>query len=235
MVPYNLDQVKKPVNVPRQVAGKERMSADAEISTEETRNQAVSVWAPFWSGAVAKIPDEVLLMSEEELETKFKQTSIDFWLRKRFWEITERNLSAGVTGTVIKELSTGICTTAHIYIRVLTNPYRMAWIMTPIHKHMDMIDEGFNYLLKKVRTELLTMPITEKSAPVIMKALEFFANRALGPMLQKIEQKSLNVAIDGNQAMREALNPIDMQEKFAEVQKKLATMPLDIKVVNDPE
>lgn len=211
------------------------MTTGSELSTEETRDRAISVWGTFWSKPANEISDEIMLMTESELEKHFNQTSVDFWLRKRFWEISERSLNTGTKDVMISELCTGICSTVHIYTRVLRQPHRMAWIMLPIHKHMDMIDESFAYLLKKVRNELLPMPVTEKSAPVILKALEFFANRALGPMLQKIEQKTMSVSVDGNQAMREALDPGDMQQKFSELQKKLAAMPIEATKVDEPE
>jgi len=117
----------------------------------------------------------------------------------------------------------------------LKHKHRVAWLLIPAKRHQDMIDEAFIFALNKVRTEILTMPVTEKSAPVIIKALEYFTNRSLGPMLQRIEQKSMNVNVDGNQVMRDAMTPEELQHRLTELKTRVISAPIDIKVPDDPE
>jgi len=205
----------------------------AELNTGEMRQQALDVWGNFLGKATSSVSEEIMTMTDIELCDHFNPTTTDFMLRKRFWEMTE---SAHVTGENEMQptaLCKGICSTTYFYNRWLKNTYRVAWLLIPIRKHQDMIDEAFIFALNKVRNEILTMPVTEKSAPVILKALEYFTNRSLGPMLQKIEQRSMNVNVDGNQAIRDALTPEDLQNRLDELKSKMISAPM--KDVNDPE
>lgn len=209
------------------------MTDTKELDTPSAREEALSTWNEFFNKKVEAIPTEVALMSERELEKHFRPTSIDFHLRKRFWEVSTRSINSGIKETETIEIYRGICSRQHFYELVLKNPYKLLWIIMPIQAHMDIIEEGFYYALKKVRDEILTMPVNEKTAGHIMKALDFFANRAIGPVVQRIEQKNMNLNVDGNSVTRDALTPDDLQKKLDELRAKALAAPVVVDL-NEP-
>ena len=62
-----------------------------------------------------------------------------------------------------------------------------------------------------------------------------FANRAIGPVVQRIEQKSMNVNVDGNQAMREVMTPDQLEQKFNELKSRLVALPAEASKVDEPQ
>jgi hypothetical protein len=213
---------------------------DSLETTESLREKAIATFNETFISRVRAIDPEISEMNEIELESHMSSklvpiTPKDFFIRKRFWELAEQNVNTGMSDVCTVRIYEGIMTKSHFQRQILRNPYKLAWILLPQSKHQDLIDESFYFTLRKVRNEILTMQVTEKSAPIILKALEFFANRSMGPMLQKIEQRSMNVTVDGNKAMREAINPEEMQAKFAELQAKLVSLPSTAVVVDEPE
>lgn len=182
---------------------------------------------------VLSSPKDILAMSEQELEQNFTPTTTDFIIRRNI-HIKAKQVMDGTLPDKLepKDVYKDVCTKQNFY-RNITNHYRLAWYLIPIQDYSEMIEDSFFYGLKKVR-EILNMPVTEKSAPHIMKALEFFANRHLGPVVQKIEQKSMNMNVNKTISEREVIDPEEMMQKFAELKSKLATLPQAAVNVDEP-
>lgn len=177
---------------------------------------------------VLKLPQDILALTEPELEKKFHPSTIDFLVRKNLHLKLKQARDSGVIEKLeSREIYEGLCTKTNFYDRILVNQYKMAWLLIPIQAYEDLIEESFFHGLKKVR-EILDMPLTEKSAPHIMKALEFFTNRHLGPVIQRIEQKSMNVNFDGNKPGASSMSPDDIMVKYNELKSKLIDKPKDV-------
>jgi hypothetical protein len=208
-----------------------------DIKDRPMRDKAIELWGGAFGEVMATIDPLIASMPEAELEQHFRATPIDFFIRRRFWTVSEKYINSGLIEPETQELYIGICKKQHFYQSILRNPYKVAWILQPVQAISDLIDESLYFAIKKVRDELLTMPTNEKTAGHIMKALEFFANRSkdLGPLLQKIEQKSMNVNLDGNRAMREALNPDDIDKRLKELKSQIVSLPEAATNVQEPE
>lgn len=90
----------------------------------------------------------------------------------------------------------------------------------------ELIDEATYFGLKRLRNDLLTMPMTEKSAPVFLKAVEFLANRAWGPVIQRIEAKHAHLNLGTRSApTNESLSPEEVQKRLTELKRKLMDDP----------
>lgn len=212
------------------------MSNELQEDEASSRDLATSLFGDYFLKAYEAVPDNIKIMQESELEEHRKPTSIDFGIRRRLWKKVEDSKQFGIKGFQISELYRGICAKQLLYQNILNNPYRLMWILCPFQDMSDQIDEGLFIAIKRVKNELLALPVNEKTAGYILKALDWFANRSsiLGPITQQIEQRSMNVTVDGNKMMKEATNPEDLMQKYADLKAKIAELPPSVKMVNEP-
>lgn len=201
------------------------------LSVQSLREKAIATFAETFQARVKSIDPAIYDMDEIELEKHFKPSSNDFFLRRKFWQIAERNMSLGMTDVSIAEVYEGVLQRSNFYTNWIKNQYRFAWCMLPLTQHVDLIEEGFYLAIKKVKNELLAMPVNEKTAGHILKALEFFANRAIGPVIQRIEQKNLNLNVASSE--KKIDTNISVDDKLKEIQEKLTNSKTVIDV--EPE
>ena len=210
------------VNVQAMVKAEERAGTPTEL---------ISYFDDRFFEISSQVPDEILSMVETELSKKFTQTDTDFLLRKRLHEVVKAAKGSGAEKIPTIRIYEGICTRQSFYEKIAKNPHRIAWFLQPIASYQEMLEESLYFALKKVRDELLTMPVTEKSAPAILKALEFFANRALGPVIQRIESKNLNMDITPSNSLADVGS---ITEKFNALKKSLTQSVINVGS-KDPE
>lgn len=163
------------------------------------------------------LPDEILGQSEDELEAHFRPSIIDWQLRKRLWELVTNSQLSGTEGVLTQDLFNKICSKEHFYSRVITHPHKLAWLLINPQHLQDQIDEACEYALKRLRYEILTMPINKDTARIILKATELLMNRSMGPMVQKIESKSLNA----NVSLNESKSREELEQEFTLLQERL--------------
>jgi hypothetical protein len=171
-----------------------------------------------------QVPDSYFLMHEFELENHFRRSHVDYFLRKRFHEELEKIKGTDEFLSPINVYS-GVCVRHHFYNRFLHNPHRIAWICIPVATPDKLLEDGFHLALTKVRNEILTLPVSEKTAPIILKALDFFALRFLGPVVQRIEQKNMNVNFNTDVTAKEVVDPEALLRKYSEAKSKLLRAP----------
>lgn len=185
--------------------------------------------------AIRNIGDDLWLMDESELEKNFSVSEIDFILRKRITEVLDEARKSPETKRIPHtKLYNGICTLQNFYGRVIKNPHRLVWLLKPLRDD-DIIKAGY-YASVKRAMEIIAMPLDSKSASSILKALEFFANRHLGPVIQRIEQKSMNMNVTRT-VMEETMNldPEIMLEKYAEAKSKISPKLVEASVDDEEE
>lgn len=162
--------------------------------------------------AFENLSDEVKNMSEAELYQTGKITQTDWFLRKNFWKLYETALATGQAEVPTVGIYKGIMSNQNFHSRVLTNPYRVAWMLSKPIGSQEIMEEAALFGIQRLRAELLTMPINFQTAGHFLKALEFVANRAWGPIIQKLEAKhahlNLNKPIQSGQPTN-ALDRLD--------------------------
>lgn len=201
----------------------------------ELKKEAIDFFEGVLVERFKEVPEEILTMPDMELTKNFKVSTVDFLLRRKISEMVGKARASGVDVKLETiQVCNGICSRDYFYRRCLRNHFKLSWYFIPMESHDDLIADGFYHAIRRVRDEVLNMPLTDKTAPVILKALEFFANRHLGPMLQRIEQKNLNVNVDGTRAVTEAINPDQLMQKYEDLRAKL-TAPKEVKELNEPE
>ena len=199
------------------------MSQENTAAISQSRSQYIEKWDGAFRSRCLELPKDVLNLSEFELMSHFTVSSIDYLLRKNFWQKTKAAIELGHDSLNTVEIWDGVCSSAYFYSKVLTSQHRLAWILIPVTDSKEMFEEAFHFGLKRLRDEILTMPITEKTAPVIMKAIQFVTDRHLGPMLQKmdINQKTLQMNVDATATMKDAMSSDKLQEKFDALQSRM--------------
>lgn len=198
------------------------------------RSLAIKSWTGALAEKYSQIDPSILAMTELELTDHFKPFPLDYFIRKRFWEMTKAHDPE--SGQLeITRLYDDLCSSSTFYDRILKNPYILSWILIPLEVHMDMFEEFFYTLLAKMRKEMVNLSLNDKTLGQFNKTLEYLANRVLGPVTQKIEQRSLNVTVDGNQAMKDVTNAEELDDKFKELKSKLKALPATVKNVEEPE
>lgn len=180
--------------------------------------------------SVRNIPEEYMLKDETELSNLFRVTPLDYAMKKQLWQRFYEVEKTGIYKLKMTDIYGGLCSNPYFYQQFIQNPARVAWLLSPPLNTEALIEEAFRYSFQKVRDEILNMPITEKSAPVILKAFQYFADRHLGPMVQRIESKNLNVDVDARDVnVNGPVDPYEIEERLRELKKKL----IPAKVVNN--
>lgn len=207
------------------------MPEQNNLEAMSSRAAAIAVWEGSFGDKISKVDSEIYAMCEAELERKFTPTPTDFFLRKRFWELTEKAQASGVNNRV-NELYDGICSRQNFYKNILRNDYKFCWILLPIKSHMDLIEESLYFALKKMRDELLTMQINEKTAGHFLKAIEYLSNRFMGPVVQKIESKNLNLELRPEDMPQ---SPDDLAKRYADLKTAIAKTVTNVIPDKNPE
>lgn len=206
------------------------MTSNQPSWTLSTRKEAVEQWGGAIAERFSQIEADILLMNELELATHFKPSPTDYYIRKSFWKVT-KEMESGAD-VLVGDIYGGICTTQQFYDKILKNKYRTAWIFTPFEKSEEMFEEFFYAMFMKMRSEMLAMPITDKTIGPFVKLLESLANRVVGPVPHKIEQKSMNVNVA---AEMKDVTGADVEDKFTELRSKMEALPASAKNVENPE
>lgn len=190
---------------------------EASQAPTSIRQQVFSLLSENIQRAILGIPEDILMMNEEELEKKFKPTNVDYMLRRRLWEKFREAEKLGLPNIPNVEIYRGICTDQNFYCYTLKNQTKLAWLIHPVQDPDEMLKEAYEFGLKKVR-EILNMALTDKSAPSILKAAEFLTNRVKGPVVQKLETKNLHVSMD---AQEKPLTNEEISNKLLELQERI--------------
>lgn len=80
--------------------------------------------------AIKLISDYYWHLPIDELARWANPSESDRRLRRRYWRIVSAAVANGAKYT-LGDLHNGICTYTHLYNNVLSNPYKLSWILKP--------------------------------------------------------------------------------------------------------
>lgn len=172
--------------------------------------------------AMESIPDEMKAMQPEELEAKFDPGPIDYYLRKNLWKQVELARAAGETSLNPIDIYKGICHVSTFHGRVIKNNYRLAWLLINPVTDAERAEESLAFGLMRIRRDLLTLPMNEKTAPTILRAVELLWNRVHGPLIQRIEAKHAHLNLN------KPLAKAPVHERLSEFKDKLQPAAIDV-------
>jgi hypothetical protein len=177
------------------------------------------------SERIKEIPPELFQLEPKELEKltpKKEFTLTDSRLRTAFW------IEYGRSQEVMKNMRMdnvygGICTAPYFYQTVLLDKVRLAYILQPPTNYNIAMEEALHLGVDRLR-EILDLPIIDengkpnpKVADVILKTVQMLDMRVKGAIIQRIEQKNLNVSVDA----KKMNNQIDEAQSVDEIDRKL--------------
>jgi hypothetical protein len=170
--------------------------------------------------ALAEVPEELLLKDEKELARIFKPTPMDYAMKKQLWAKFYEVEQSGEMRLKMIDIYGGICSNGYFYNELTKNHARLTWLFSPPIDTDALLEEAFRFSFERVRNDILTMPVTEKTAPILLKAFQYFADRHLGPMVQRIESKNLNVEMQAGK-VETPTDPREIEERLREIKAKL--------------
>lgn len=201
-------------------------------SAVSLREEAIQFFDGSFAEKVRAIPDQIMSLSEPELEELFRPTTLDFLIRKQLWNAVELQKQHApkekIDSAVVYRGLTG---SSYFYNSILKNNYRMAWYFIPIHAYKDLLEDGSYHFIKKAREAIINIKVNDKNLAAFLKLGEFFINRTLGPVEQVIRQNTTQVNVDGNNLIRDAVGN-EVIDKFKELATAAAPRLIDVK---DPE
>lgn len=173
------------------------------------------------SAAIAALPGAIELKDESELRKMFRPTPTDCAMKKQLWTKFYDCEVSGDFRIKMTDIYGGICDNAYFYNHFLKQPIRVAWLVSPPIDSGALLEAAFMHSFERVIEGILNMPVTEKSAPVILSAFKYFADRHLGPIVHKVESKNLNVELTGSTQVTDSVSRSDLMEKIKELESVL--------------
>jgi hypothetical protein len=203
---------------------------------DEGRREAVlsRIKPGVFLSKIEDIPDELKIKNESELMTLATPTPTEFAMKKSLWDWFLAQESAGLAKDLEPvHIYGGVCSKQYFFSYFLNKPAKVAWLFSPPIDTETLIEEAFLFGLHRVRNDLLTMTINEKTAPTILKAFQYFADRKLGLLTQTINSKNLNVelkaGVDGMASVE------DVSEKFKKIKEAMSKQIKDVSPKVDSE
>jgi hypothetical protein len=197
------------------------------IPLKDTTNprSVISLVSPKFQEAILNIPEEYFGIDATEYEKTIGAgdtlTQTDKRLRMAFWLEYDRAQARGI-GMEMKRVLGGACSEDYFY-RVLRNPKKVAYILIqPVSYELackDLLDRSV-MLLGQILDQ-----ITHSSKPdpkmydVAIKIYNILDTRVNGAVVQRVEQKNLNVNVDAQKGP-DSLSLDEVKKRLQELEKQ---------------
>lgn len=185
--------------------------------------------------AILKVPPEMIDLDEYEKRIRWKPTPTEGSLRLSFWREYEYAQATGLRMHTPR-IFAGICTSEYFY-RLIQNPRKMAWILTPPRSYIHSLEESLEVAHTRLREVLQTLPVdgkdAAKNAKVLLEITEMLEIRKNGSVAQRVE--SVNVMVDATkntpslEEVRERLKKI--AEKEQEMKRAREALPVEVETL----
>jgi hypothetical protein len=209
-----------------------------EISINET------VFTDGIKRHIERIPEELRLQSDKELEKQFKPSANLYRIRQAFWKeiaiAEERNKKIRP-----KHIYTGIVSEQYFFDKILRSDLKLAWIISPLATYEDMcnailqkgmqryeelIDIDINVWKKRKNEDgewVEYRDVCPKKAAVLLAAIKNVEERVKGLAVQrqivhKTEEKKVRTITE---------DPRELAEKIKELENKLNGGDVKVEVV----
>jgi hypothetical protein len=207
---------------------------DARSDDKENPRHVLNLVPEAVRNAMERIPAEFLAMDEDELEARAprqKWTLVDRRLRTAFWIEYARAQDTG-SNMQISNVFNGTCSRNYFYGTIMENKIKLAYLMRPPADYTIAMEESLNFGVARLR-EILDFPLWAKDkdgierpdvkvAEVILKTVTLIDQRVKGAVIQRIEQKNLNVNMGAKGTQEaEAISVDEIDRKLAELSQAI--------------
>lgn len=178
-------------------------------------------------------------------EERCKPTPTDNRLRLAFWQQYELVMAGQQSAISLDKLAAGICAKEYLVQEYFKYPQKVAWMITPPVAYTILVEEGLQFGLEQLRDILETdhhkrdedgnvTGYDTKLMEMKLKITAMLDQRSRGSVVQRIEQKTLNVSVTDKQITKlSELNSMEeIEKKLAELRKRdrHAQKALEVKV-----
>jgi hypothetical protein len=210
-----------PTNMPIEKSRIHDLEPDFTITPPDQISHVLSLLPDALQHAAQAIPDDYWEKTPDQLAEMIREnplteiTTTDHRLRLSLWN--EYHQCAPRSQQIrASMLYANICSKQHFYHRVLTNPSKLCWILTPPADYMQAMEECLMVGIERIR-ELMTIPYIDKKtgkfnsrvAELIIKSVHLLDARVKGAIVQK----TLNANV--------TLKPKDVPQSVEEIDRQL--------------
>lgn len=194
------------------------------LKDEKNPRSVINICPSSVANAIRYIPDSVFSLGPDELKRAAKCGEVEERLRIAFWLEYDRAQSSG-KNINISNVYGGICT-QHAFLRtIVSNSFKMAYVLTPPVNYEVQMVEMLNLGLEQLRDILMQPHVDDQGRPnpkmadVKQKIVESLHLRVKGAVPYRMETKNLNVNVD--QTSRDAKSDTSQLKSMAEIEAKL--------------
>lgn len=193
-----------------------------DMDNEKSILRLVSHSKPL-AQAVLRADQVLMLMDEGLLRQKLQPSAIDNRLRLAFWTEVDNSISAK-SQVVEQRIYAGIVTREVWEQKYLTNPKKMAWILTPVGNYessmMEALETGVSQLRKILSAPLFddAGKLDAKAAKLVVDVFKLLDERVRGTIVQKHKIIHEHHAAGGSPEVP----AIDIDEQLKALEKQIA-------------
>ena len=203
------------------------------INLDESLRFAYSVSSSTLQSMIDQVPESHFKVPIEELQQLAKNSgsfSLEL-LRNNFWVMCEK--IQGVYGIdniheapkiEVKDIVKGVMTDDMFYRGISVNAARLAYILRPYPEHKAEMHRLLRKLITKL-DEIMDLPLIDqkgkpdwRGANLLLRVYTLIDNRLHGGVVQRVEQKNLNLSIDRTIEGPRGIHDIDTRIKDIEQQ-----------------
>jgi hypothetical protein len=206
---------------------------DANVGDQKNPKSLVNLVPDVLAGAISGLPQDLLAMSPEELEAKAPRKRFshrEHQLRLSFWNEYERSVSSGSKMNLTRVYS-GICTRKAFY-DIVHDPLKLAFVVHAPDNYAIAMEELLLLGVRRLR-EILMLPLRGKDgrpdariAEVVLKAYEKVDMRVHGAIVQRVEQRNLNVNYNSKDQKEAGSSSPALTEETVDQELRLLEMKL---------
>lgn len=183
---------------------------------------------------ILESPD--LMVQDYEYHKQQNQTVTTMRIRMSFWHEYETAVVRGANMRM-SQIIGGVCTETYFRAKVLTDNKKMAFILCPPTDYVVQVKEALSAGMENLRKIVSAKVVDDdgylmpKAADMVIKAVQMLDLRIKGAIVQRIDQRSVNLNMNQNSQNNQIPMPRTVEEiraQLAEVKKQLAASAPDV-------
>ena len=191
--------------------------------------------------AVLESKDPSLFSQDtKELESEITPTRTDKKIKLSFWKEYDR-ASRDHCPMKTENICKNVCHPNYFRDHFLKREKKVAWLFIPPTDYLLELESMMSIAADRIN-EIINIPIERtnkngdqvidiKAAELVLKAIKQLEDRVKGAPTQRLDQRSLQVSVDGNKQLS---HEVDIDKKILELEEKLKNTRIQ-HIVEDAE
>lgn len=174
--------------------------SDVDLTDATHPKSIVNLLPSYIANFVKAVPEALHSLSEEDLKREGRCDIVESRLRQAFWMEYDR-ASFRNSKMNVASIYGGVCNKSY-FREVCANSYKLAYVLRPPTNYKVALQELLTLGVEQLR-EILTTPNFDDQgkfnatlAGQKLKIMDTVFQRTIGAVVQKVEQKNLNVNVE---------------------------------------